>query len=63
LLAFTQVTPPGDSFGDFGAGPWPTTPGRPGCDGALICFDALLPLGDQACEALKPAGGGQPQRI
>jgi hypothetical protein len=53
LLAFTQVNGlPGDSFGDFAA-----TLADYGSEArvrmaALVCFDALLPLGDQALARL-----------
>ena len=53
MLAFTQVNGlPGDSFGDFAA-----SLAEYGSEArlrmvALVCFDALLPLGDQALQRL-----------
>ncbi|APD49122.1 hypothetical protein KQ302_10290 [Synechococcus sp. CS-602] len=53
LLAFTQVNGlPGDSFGDFGAALADYAGEARVRMAALICFDALLPLGDQALQKL-----------
>lgn len=53
MLAFTQVNGlPGDSFGDFAASLNEYAGEARVRMAALICFDALLPLGDQALERL-----------
>ena len=53
LLAFTQVNGlPGDSFGDFTASLANYTGEARVRMVALLCFDALLPLGDQALHRL-----------
>ncbi len=53
MLAFTQVNGlPGDSFGDFAAALNEYAGEARVRMAALICFDALLPLGDQALERL-----------
>ena len=53
LLAFTQVNGlPGDSFGAFGAALADYAGEARVRMAALICFDALLPLGDQALQRL-----------
>jgi len=53
LLAFTQVNGlPGDSFGDFSASLADYAGDARVRMAALICFDALLPLGDQALQKL-----------
>ena len=53
LLAFTQVNGlPGDSFGDFAAALAEYGSEARLRMAALVCFDALLPLGDQALERL-----------
>jgi hypothetical protein len=53
LLAFTQVNGlPGDSFGDFAAALAEYGSEARVRMAALVCFDALLPLGDQALERL-----------
>lgn len=61
MLAFTQVNGlPGDSFGDFGAALGEYAGEARVRMAALICFDALLPLGDQALQRLDGLlGGGQ----
>ena len=53
MLAFTQVNwLPGDSFGDFTAALAEYGSEARVRMAALICFDALLPLGDQALQRL-----------
>ena len=53
MLAFTQVNGlPGDSFAEFGASLNEYAGEARVRMGALICFDALLPLGDQALQRL-----------
>lgn len=54
LLAFTQVNGlPGDSFGDFAAALQDYAGDARVRMAALVCFDALLPLGDQALARLE----------
>lgn len=54
MLAFTQVNGlPGDSFGDFAASLGQYAGEARVRMAALVCFDALLPLGDQALERLE----------
>lgn len=54
LLAFTQVNGlPGDSFADFAAALQDYAGDAKVRMAALVCFDALLPLGDQALERLE----------
>jgi hypothetical protein len=53
MLAFTQVNGlPGDSFGDFAAALQDYAGEAKVRMAALVCFDALLPLGDQALQRL-----------
>ena len=53
MLAFTQVNGlPGDSFAEFGASLKEYAGEARVRMAALICFDALLPLGDQALQRL-----------
>ena len=53
MLAFTQVNGiPGDSFGEFGASLNEYAGEARVRMAALVCFDALLPLGDQALQRL-----------
>ena len=53
MLAFTQVNGlPGDSFSEFGASLNEYAGEARVRMAALICFDALLPLGDQALQRL-----------
>jgi hypothetical protein len=53
LLAFTQVNGlPGDSFGEFAASLSEYAGEASVRMAALVCFDALLPLGDQALQRL-----------
>jgi hypothetical protein len=53
MLAFTQVNGlPGDSFGDFAASLAEYTGEARVRMAALVCFDALLPLGDAALQRL-----------
>ncbi|MEB3265889.1 MAG: hypothetical protein VKN13_04670 [Cyanobacteriota bacterium] len=53
LLAFTQVNGlPGDSFGDFSRALQEYGGEARVRMAALVCFDALLPLGDQALDRL-----------
>jgi hypothetical protein len=53
MLAFTQVNGlPGDSFGDFAASLSEYGGEANVRMAALVCFDALLPLGDQALQRL-----------
>jgi hypothetical protein len=53
MLAFTQVNGlPGDSFGDFAASLSEYAGEASVRMAALVCFDALLPLGDQALQRL-----------
>lgn len=53
LLAFTQVNGlPGDSFGDFSASLADYAGDARVRMAAMLCFDALLPLGDRALERL-----------
>ncbi|KEF43181.1 MAG: hypothetical protein ER33_00095 [Cyanobium sp. CACIAM 14] len=53
MLAFTQVNGlPGDSFGDFAAALREYAGEARVRMAALVCFDALLPLGDQALQQL-----------
>ena len=59
LLAFTQVNGlPGDSFGDFAAALQDYAGEARVRMVALVCFDALLPLGDQALQRLDGLLGG-----
>jgi hypothetical protein len=54
MLAFTQVNGlPGDSFGDFAAALREYAGEARVRMAALVCFDALLPLGDQALQRLE----------
>jgi hypothetical protein len=63
MLAFTQVNGlPGDSFGDFAASLGEYAGEARVRMAALICFDALLPLGDQALQRLDGLLGGVSQR-
>lgn len=63
MLAFTQVNGlPGDSFGDFAASLGEYAGEARVRMAALICFDALLPLGDQALQRLDGLLGGLSQR-
>ncbi len=63
MLAFTQVNGlPGDSFGDFGAALGEYAGEARVRMAALICFDALLPLGDQALQRLDGLLGGVGKR-
>ena len=63
MLAFTQVNGlPGDSFGDFAAALGEYAGEARIRMAALICFDALLPLGDQALQRLDGLLGGVSQR-
>ena len=63
LLAFTQVNGlPGDSFGDFAAALGDYAGEARVRMAALICFDALLPLGDQALARLDGLLGGLDRR-
>ena len=63
MLAFTQVNGlPGDSFGDFAAALGEYAGEARVRMAALICFDALLPLGDQALQRLDGLLGGVSQR-
>jgi hypothetical protein len=63
LLAFTQVNGlPGDSFGDFTAALAEYGGEARVRMAALICFDALLPLGDQALQRLDGLLGAASQR-
>jgi len=64
MLAFTQVNGlPGDSFGDFAAALRDYAGEARVRMTALVCFDALLPLGDQALQQLDGllgrVGGGE----
>jgi hypothetical protein len=53
MLAFTQVNGlPGDSFGEFGAALREYAGEARVRMAALVCFDALLPLGDNALQQL-----------
>ena len=53
MLAFTQVNGlPGDSFGDFGAALNDYAGEARVRMAALVCFDGLMPLGDEALERL-----------
>ncbi len=68
LLAFTQVNGlPGDSFADFTAALADYGSEARVRMAALICFDALLPLGDQALQRLDAllgaAGGGELRQL
>jgi len=68
LLAFTQVNGlPGDSFGDFGAALADYAGEARVRMAALICFDGLLPLGDQALQRLDgllgAAGSGELRKL
>jgi hypothetical protein len=57
MLAFTQVNGlPGDSFAEFGASLNEYAGEARVRMAALICFDALLPLGDQALQRLDDPG-------
>ena len=63
MLAFTQVNGlPGDSFADFGAALNEYAGEARVRMAALICFDALLPLGDQALQRLDELLGGVGKR-
>ena len=63
MLAFTQVNGlPGDSFGDFAAALSEYAGEARVRMAALICFDALLPLGDQALQRLDGLLGGVSKR-
>ncbi len=63
MLAFTQVNGlPGDSFGDFAAALGEYAGEARVRMAALICFDALLPLGDQALQRLDGLLGGVDKR-
>lgn len=63
MLAFTQVNGlPGDSFGDFAASLGEYAGEARVRMVALICFDALLPLGDQALQRLDGLLGGVGKR-
>ncbi|WP_216909722.1 hypothetical protein [Synechococcus sp. CCY 0621] len=63
MLAFTQVNGlPGDSFGDFVASLSEYAGEARVRMAALICFDALLPLGDQALQRLNSLLGGVDKR-
>lgn len=54
LLAFTQVNGlPGDSFSDFAASLADYAGEARVRMAALVCFDALLPLGDQALQSVE----------
>jgi hypothetical protein len=68
MLAFTQVNGlPGDSFSDFAASLGEYAGEAKVRMAALVCFDALLPLGDQALERLDgllgQVGSGDLQRL
>ncbi len=65
LLAFTQVNGlPGDSFVDFGAALADYAGEARVRMAALICFDGLLPLGDQALQRLDGLlGAAGPQEL
>ncbi|MFM7733482.1 MAG: hypothetical protein ACKO6F_08510 [Cyanobium sp.] len=53
MLAFTQVNGlPGDSFGDFAASLQEYAGEASVRMAAMVCFDALLPLGDEALQKL-----------
>ncbi len=63
MLAFTQVNGlPGDSFAEFGASLNEYAGEARVRMAALICFDALLPLGDQALQRLDGLLGGVGQQ-
>ena len=63
LLAFTQVNGlPGDSFGDFAASLREYTGEASVRMAAMVCFDALLPLGDDALKRLDALLGQVGQR-
>ncbi|MEO1004010.1 MAG: hypothetical protein AAFX65_12985 [Cyanobacteria bacterium J06638_7] len=63
LLAFTQVNGlPGDSFGDFAASLAEYGSEARVRMAALVCFDALLPLGDLALQRLDELLGRVGQR-
>ncbi|KMM17626.1 hypothetical protein [Synechococcus sp. GFB01] len=63
MLAFTQVNGlPGDSFGDFVAALADYGSEARVRMTALICFDALLPLGDQALQRLDDLLGAASRR-
>jgi hypothetical protein len=63
MLAFTQVNGlPGDSFGDFAASLAEYTGEASVRMAALVCFDALLPLGDDALQRLDSLLGRVGQR-
>jgi hypothetical protein len=63
LLAFTQVNGlPGDSFGDFAAALADYGSEARVRMAALVCFDALLPLGDQALARLDDLLGAVGQK-
>ena len=63
MLAFTQVNGlPGDSFAEFGASLGEYAGEARVRMAALICFDALLPLGDQALQRLDGLLGRVGQR-
>ncbi|MFM7266739.1 MAG: hypothetical protein ACKOZW_14345 [Cyanobium sp.] len=63
MLAFTQVNGlPGDSFGDFAASLAEYTGEASVRMAALVCFDALLPLGDDALQRLDSLLGRIGQR-
>jgi hypothetical protein len=68
LLAFTQVNGlPGDSFADFGAALADYAGEARVRMAALVCFDGLLPLGDQALSRLDgllgAAGSGDLRKL
>jgi hypothetical protein len=68
LLAFTQVNGlPGDSFADFGAALVDYAGEAKLRMAALVCFDGLLPLGDQALQRLDgllgAAGSGELRKL
>jgi hypothetical protein len=68
LLAFTQVNGlPGDSFRDFGSALADYAGEARVRMAALICFDGLLPLGDQALQRLDgllgAAGSGELHKL
>ncbi|MFN9618714.1 MAG: hypothetical protein ACK55X_03235 [Synechococcaceae cyanobacterium] len=63
MLAFTQVNGlPGDSFGDFAASLQEYTGEASVRMAAMVCFDALLPLGDEALQRLDGLLGRVGQR-
>jgi hypothetical protein len=63
MLAFTQVNGlPGDSFGDFAASLGEYAGEASVRMAAMVCFDALLPLGDDALQRLDGLLGRVGQR-